>query len=102
MPRGVYARRVLSPEQLKQLPDAAQVAEEKAVKLGMRDVLDDDLVTSEWVAARMSMSIRTLWRLVQQGKFPPPVRFNRKLVRWVRKHVLDWLSSQSDKLPPLP
>ena len=41
-----------------------------------------DLLTSQQVARRMAMSVRTLWRLVSAGKFPQPVRYNRKLVRW--------------------
>jgi predicted DNA-binding transcriptional regulator AlpA len=41
-----------------------------------------DLLTSQQVARRMAMSVRTLWRLVATGKFPQPVRYNRKLVRW--------------------
>ena len=40
------------------------------------------LLTSQEVAKKLSISVRTLWRLVAAGKFPKPVRFNRKLVRW--------------------
>jgi excisionase family DNA binding protein len=40
------------------------------------------LLTSKQVADRLNMSIHTLWRLVAAGKFPAPVRYNRKLVRW--------------------
>ena len=41
-----------------------------------------DLMTSQQVANRLAVSIRTLWRLVRAGKVPQPVRYNRKLVRW--------------------
>ena len=41
-----------------------------------------DLMTSQQVANRLAISIRTLWRLVRAGKVPQPVRYNRKLVRW--------------------
>jgi len=41
-----------------------------------------DLLTSQQVASRLSISVRTLWRLVKRGTFPQPVRYNRKLVRW--------------------
>jgi excisionase family DNA binding protein len=40
------------------------------------------LMTSQQVAARFAISIRTLWRLVRDGAIPQPRRFNRKLVRW--------------------
>jgi excisionase family DNA binding protein len=41
-----------------------------------------DLLTSQQVADRLSISVRTLWRLVARGIFPQPIRYNRKLVRW--------------------
>jgi excisionase family DNA binding protein len=41
-----------------------------------------DLMTSQQVADRLAVSVRTLWRLVQRGRFPQPIRYNRKLVRW--------------------
>jgi predicted DNA-binding transcriptional regulator AlpA len=41
-----------------------------------------DLLTSQQVADRLSISVRTLWRLVARGSFPQPIRYNRKLVRW--------------------
>lgn len=40
------------------------------------------LLTARQVAERMSVSIRTLWRLVQKDQIPQPIRYNRKLVRW--------------------
>jgi excisionase family DNA binding protein len=41
-----------------------------------------DLMTSQQVANRLAISIRTLWRLVRANRMPQPVRYNRKLVRW--------------------
>jgi excisionase family DNA binding protein len=41
-----------------------------------------ELLTSQQVADRLAVSVRTLWRLVQRGRFPQPIRYNRKLVRW--------------------
>jgi predicted DNA-binding transcriptional regulator AlpA len=34
------------------------------------------------VARLLSIGVRTLWRMVAQGKLPQPIRLNRKLVRW--------------------
>jgi excisionase family DNA binding protein len=57
-----------------------------------------DLLTGQEVADRLSISVRTLYRLVAGGQFPRPIRFSRKLVRWkaddVRRH-LDALSAAS-------
>ena len=41
-----------------------------------------DLLTAQEVADRLSIGVRTLWRLVAQQKLPQPVRYSRKLVRW--------------------
>jgi len=41
-----------------------------------------ELMTSQQVADRLAVSVRTLWRLVAKGSFPQPIRYNRKLVRW--------------------
>lgn len=51
------------------------------------------LVTSLEVAARLSCSVRTVWRLVAAGRFPAPVRYNRKLVRWKEGEVDAYLES---------
>lgn len=52
-----------------------------------------ELLTSQQVAHRMSVSVRTLWRLVAAGKFPQPVRYNRKLVRWKNTEVSRYLEA---------
>ena len=33
-----------------------------------------ELLTSQQVAEKLAVSVRTLWRLVAAGKFPQPVR----------------------------
>lgn len=45
---------------------------------------DADLITSRVVADRLSISVRTLWRWVSEGRIPEPIRVNRKMVRWKR------------------
>lgn len=54
-----------------------------------------ELLTSHQVAGRLAMSVRTLWRLVAAGKFPQPVRYNRKLVRWKSAEVNRYIESLS-------
>lgn len=51
-----------------------------------------DLLTSHQVARQLSFSVRTLWRLVRAGKFPQPVRYNRKLVRWKSADVARYVA----------
>jgi len=49
--------------------------------------VEPGFLTSSQVAEKLAMSVRTLWRLVAAGKFPQPVRYNRKLVRWKAEAV---------------
>ncbi len=55
--------------------------------------LGADLLTSQQVADKLSVSVRTVWRLVASGKFPQPVRYNRKLVRWKTVDVARYIES---------
>jgi predicted DNA-binding transcriptional regulator AlpA len=41
-----------------------------------------DLLSARQVAYRLSISVRTVWRMLERNQLPEPVRFNRKLVRW--------------------
>lgn len=61
------------------------------VETGVTDVL----MTSGQVAECLAVSVRTLWRWVADGTFPPPVRYNRKLVRWRRSDLGRWIDSQT-------
>ena len=54
-----------------------------------------ELLTSQQVAEMLSVSVRTLWRLVASGKFPQPVRYNRKLVRWKSTEVMRYIETLS-------
>lgn len=54
-----------------------------------------ELLTSQQVANRLAVSVRTLWRLVAAGKVPQPVRYNRKLVRWKAVEVMRYIEALS-------
>jgi len=54
--------------------------------------IDKDLLTPREVAGRMSIAMRTLWRMVELNRFPQPVRFTRKLVRWKARDVDAYIS----------
>jgi len=58
-------------------------------------VVQADLMTSQQVADRLAVSVRTLWRLVQRGNFPQPIRYNRKLVRWKSGDVQRYIEALS-------
>lgn len=52
-----------------------------------------DLLTARQVADRLCVSIRTLYRLLDRGELPQPVRYTRKLVRWKRSDIDRYLES---------
>jgi excisionase family DNA binding protein len=54
-----------------------------------------DLLTARDVAQRLSIGVRTLWRLVAQGKLPQPIRYTRKLVRWRAMDIDRYIQSLS-------
>jgi predicted DNA-binding transcriptional regulator AlpA len=63
--------------------------------LPVRQVVpDDELLDAHAVAKRFAISVATLMRLVQRGEFPQPLRYSRKLVRWKRSTVQNWLAVQ--------
>jgi prophage regulatory protein len=45
------------------------------------------------VAARLGVSRRTLDGLLRAGKFPKPVRFNQRVVRWDLEEVDAFLAT---------
>ncbi len=55
------------------------------------------MLSADEVAARLQISSRTLWRMVQQGKAPQPIRYNRKLVRWKVADVEEWVRRQEGR-----
>ena len=55
-----------------------------------------DLLTAQEVARRLSIGVRTLYRLVGGGAVPRPIRFNRRLVRWRAADIDRYLKD----LPP--
>lgn len=55
-----------------------------------------DLLTVAQVAERLSVCVRTVRRMVKNGRLPPPLRFSSKLVRWRRRDVDDYLRGSKD------
>ena len=51
----------------------------------------NDLLTVKKVAARLDCSPRHIYRLVDAGKMPPPVKLG-VLVRWRRTELENWLA----------
>jgi excisionase family DNA binding protein len=52
-----------------------------------------ELLTAQEVAYRLSIGVRTLYRLVQRGEFPPPVRQGPRMVRWKAADVQRYIDA---------
>jgi excisionase family DNA binding protein len=50
-----------------------------------------ELLTPQQVAERLSISTRTLWRMLAREELPPPIRYTRKLVRWKAADIAAYL-----------
>ena len=48
----------------------------------------DLFVTPKDLAFRLRVSIREIWRMIERGHLPQPIRFGRKIIRWRDADVL--------------
>jgi len=53
-----------------------------------------DFLTSQQIADKLGVSPRTVWRMVEKGSLPQPIRYNRKLVRWRISDVEKYLGTK--------
>jgi predicted DNA-binding transcriptional regulator AlpA len=81
------AARIALAERLANPPHRSQPNEALAVRLNDLPAM----IPAAKAAALLSVSVRTLWRLVAASKFPAPVRYNRKLVWWQTAAVLGYV-----------
>lgn len=52
------------------------------------------LMDSKQVCARLSICTSWLHRLVQQGRFPKPIKLGKRAARWPAEDVDDWIDEQ--------
>lgn len=52
---------------------------------------DEDLMTEEQVAKLLTVSVSTVKRLRVSGKGPRYIRISKRVVRYRRQDVLDWM-----------
>ena len=51
-----------------------------------------ELLTKEQVAAKLNLSLRSIYRMAEAGKIPPPVKFGGA-VRWRSDVIDDWIEN---------
>jgi predicted DNA-binding transcriptional regulator AlpA len=56
------------------------------------DLLSDQLINARQFAKMLKVSLRTLWRLVRDGKAPQPIKLNGN-TRWLKSTVVAWLKA---------
>ena len=47
------------------------------------------------VAEKTSLAISSIWRLVQQGQFPSPVKLSPGCTAWLEHEVDEWLDAKA-------
>lgn len=55
-----------------------------------------DLLTAKAVCARISFCLAYLYRMVNEGRFPKPVKIGKRAVRWRAADVDAWLAAQHE------
>jgi predicted DNA-binding transcriptional regulator AlpA len=55
---------------------------------------DDPMIGLEEISTLMSVSKRTISRLIKEGDFPQPYRISASVLRWKKSVVLEWLNSR--------
>jgi excisionase family DNA binding protein len=53
------------------------------------------LMKARDAARRLTIGIKTFYRLVRAGVLPRPIRFGRRLLRWREEDLERWVKSQS-------
>jgi predicted DNA-binding transcriptional regulator AlpA len=70
------------------------VAAEAMRKRGL-SVNNPELLTAKQVGWLLSISKRTVFRMLERGELPPPIRVNRKLCRWHLPTLLRYLEEMA-------
>ncbi len=52
------------------------------------------------VVLRTGLSRSTLYRLIKQGSFPPPLQLAPRAVRWRSEEIDEWLSNRPRSCGP--
>lgn len=55
------------------------------------------LLRRNTVLERCGMSTSTLYRLMDQKRFPPPVRIGGRAVAWVESEINEWIAARIEE-----
>jgi len=57
------------------------------------DIHNDRFVSMQFIIELTGLSDKWFYKLVQEGKFPKPVKFGRSS-RWIEREVKEWLEAR--------
>jgi prophage regulatory protein len=63
---------------------------------------DTKILTAEEVCQLVRYSRRHLYRLIDAGAFPAPIRLGAKKIGWIEAEVLDWIASRPRRYSGIP
>lgn len=55
--------------------------------------MPDRLIDAKQVSAKISMSVTTIYALMQKGTFPKPKRVGKQARRWKESDIDEWIES---------
>src|SRR5262245_19116736 len=55
----------------------------------------DRILRERKVCERLDLSHATIWRMIQRGDFPAPVRLGPQSVGWIEREVNDWIAARA-------
>ena len=58
--------------------------------------LDVALVSAAQIAEACSVSVKTIRRWHERGIMPPPKRFGRRLLRWDKNEIENWIQQEGE------
>jgi len=58
-----------------------------------RDI-DERIISAAELLERIPLDRSTIWRMVQEGRFPPPIKLTRSRIGWRWSSVAAWLAER--------
>ena len=64
--------------------------------------MTEKLITASAVTELTNIPQGSLYRFVNEGRFPRPLKIGKRSVRWVASEVEDWLQERMQEREPEP
>lgn len=61
--------------------------------MSMIDIHNDKFVDMVFITKMTELSDKWFYKMIQEGKFPKPVKFGRSS-RWIEREVKEWLEAR--------